>query len=359
MPVSSDLVRISIAPEATYGLPSTTAGDWDVFPIVNETLGANAETSLSNLLDDSRQVKDSSLVNITAQGDLASELVICGAFDTLLESAMSAAPTNGTRTPDEDPANAMMLKVGQTIKSFTIEKRFPDPEGTPGTDFLYQVVTGAVVNVLSVRSSPNEPITYSVSIIGKEYIEGVTGESASGTDITGTPWSIALPLASAPNPVTDPVVLRAPETVNLEFGGGTFAGETITSRCFGAFSFNVNNNYRGIPCIGTLGNKHVALGRCEVDLGATIHLKDNLLLEALLAQTEHTVTFRVQAADDPITTFDGMFSSVFPRAKFATNQVVAGGTGTDVVNEMTMNALYDDTAATTLTLEWGDGAVAV
>ena len=93
-------------------------------------------------------------------------------------------------------------------------------------------------------------------------------------------------------------------------------------------------------------------------MSATVHFQDNAILEALKAQSEHDFTFRVQKADDPITTFDGMFSGFFPRMKIAGDSVVAGGTGTDVVDDVTMNALYDSGQGSSLVIEWGNGVVA-
>lgn len=359
MPVSSDLVQISIAREAAYGVPSTTPADWYELPIVNEGIAANVATTLSALIDPTRQVKDSILQNITAEGSIDSELVICPALEILLESAMSKLKTNATGANSpvvaEDPANMQQLLVSDSQLSFTIQKRFPDPVNDG--DFLYQVITGCVANTFSVTTSPSEAVTWNTGLMGKEFIEGVTGETGLGEAA-----NISVPVATAtPTPVTDPVVLRAAEAVNLEFGIAPFNGDTISTRCFGAFAFNINNNYRGIQCIGTLGNKNVAIGRCEVDLSATVHLRDNKILETLLAQSEHSLNFRVQ---NPKTagvgaSFEGMFAAFFPRMKIASDSVVAGGTGTDVVNEMTMNALYDSTSLTTLTLLWGDGAVEV
>lgn len=354
MPVSADTVEIAIALETVYG----TAPDsgWVTLPVTSEGLAANVSTTLSNLMNPDRQVLDSILAGVSAEGDIASELVICPAFKILMQSAMSSleADVTPTITAVKDPANMKTLKLGLKHISFSVRKKMVNPSNTnPTTGVkgafidLYQMVTGCVVNTFALNSSPGEAITYTCGVIGKAFSEGKT------TAMNGIPDGVSV----APTSVN---VLRGPDTTDLQFGGAAgdpFVGDTIATRCFGAFGYNINNNYRGIQCIGTLGNAAVVLGRCEVSLSATIHLWDNALLAALLDQSEHTFTFRAQnpKAVTAGVAFLGMFSSTFPRIKVASNTVVAGGTGTDMVNELTANALYDATDKTTLEMSYGDG----
>ncbi|MBW1672129.1 MAG: hypothetical protein JRJ45_00535 [Deltaproteobacteria bacterium] len=354
MPVSSDLVRISIGEEGAddYGSETALPTTFYELPITSEGMMPEVQVSLSNLQSDNRQVLDSLLNGINAQGDISTELVICPALKLVLESAMAndvdpaPAPVGGA-----DPANMEEVKVGVLQKSLVVVKRFPDPEGTPDVDFLYHIITGVVVNTLNVNTSPGSPVAYGLGLIGKEYVVGATGDTG-----LGEAGIIDIVDVATATPVVDPVVLRSPDVVNLQFGGAPLTDAAL-GRCFGNFGFTLNNNYRGIQCIGSLFNKNVAIGRCEVDLTATVHFSDNLLMEAVLAQSEHTMLFRVQKADSPITTFEGMFSSLFPRMKFAGDSVVAGGTGTDVVNDLSMNALYDSSEESTLTIQWGDSTL--
>ena len=350
MGVSSDQVQFLICPEVgEYGTPD--AGGWLELPIVSESMAADVQTTLSNLLNADRQVLDSILAGMSAAGDISSELVICPAFELLLASAMSCDATVNAAGSTTDPKVNNTYKVDSKLVSFTIQKRFPDPVNAG--KYLYQVVTGCVVNTFSMSVSPSDAITYNCGIIGKEFIEFTTDRTAAGYTL-GTVSSGALGTVT---------VLRAPDAVNLEFIGDDFkteagsAADIISSRCFGAFEYNINNNYRGIQCIGTLGNKSVNLGRCEVSGSGTIHLMDNALLKTLLSQDNIGLMFRVQKVDNPLTTFDGMFSAFFPAIKISANAVVAGGTGTDVVNEMSFNALYDSTEASTLTIVEGKGVV--
>jgi len=349
MGVSSDQVQFLICPETKYGEPS--AGAWLELPIVSEGMAADVQTTLSNLLNADRQVLDSILTGMSASGDISSELVICPAFDLLLASAMSCDAVVDVAGSSPDPKTTNTYKVDSKQVSFTIQKRFPDPVNAG--KYLYQVVTGCVVNTFSMSVSPSDAITYNCGIIGKEFIEFTTDRAASG-------YTLGTVVANSLGTVT---VLRAPDAVNLEFIGDDFKTETgsaadiISSRCFGAFEYNINNNYRGIQCIGTLGNKSVNMGRCEVGGSGTIHLKDNALLKTLLSQDNIGLKFRVQNTDTPITTFLGMFSVLFPSIKITANTVVAGGTGTDVVNEMSFSALYDSGEVSTLTIVDGKGPV--
>lgn len=356
MPVSADTVEIAIALETVYG----TAPDsgWLVLPITSEGLAANVSTTLSNLMNPDRQVLDSILAGVSAEGDIASELVICDAFKILMQSAMSSLEADIAVTPvvAKDPSNMATLRIGLKQVSFSVRKKMINPSNTNPTTGatgaftnLYQLVTGCVVNTFALASSPGEAITYTCGLIGKQFSEGKT------TGMNGIPDVAAV----SPTKVD---VLRGPDTIDLQFGGATgdpFVGDTIATRCFGAFGYNINNNYRGIQCIGTLGNAAVVLGRCEVSLSATIHLWDNALLAALLDQSDHTFTFRAQNPKVAKAGVDflGMFSTLFPRIKVASNTVVAGGTGTDMVNELTANALYKSPEST-LEMSYGSGAPA-
>ncbi|RLD75753.1 MAG: hypothetical protein DRJ15_16525 [Bacteroidetes bacterium] len=344
MPVSSDLVQIAIVQETAYGVIPTDP-DWLVLPITSEGVVATPETTLSALLNPHRQVSDSILVNMSAEGDVNAEMVVCEAFKLILASAISnelvqmEVGTFPPIVPGKDPANAEFGKIGKDLISFAIERRIPAPTYTDDVPvYEYQRITGCVVNTLSITSSPSEPISWSAGLIGKDYL--TDSSLFLGSDYV------------EPNDIT---VLRSPDVLVLGIDD-----EAIDARCFGDFGININNNVRGIQCIGTLGNRHTVLGRCEIDLSATIHFATNDLLDRLLAQSEHSLEFRIEAAQATATHI-AMFGMDFTRMKISADAVVAGGTNTDVVNDMTMTAIYDDTVnvETTVTVTVGDGALAV
>lgn len=334
MPISADLIKLGIKEETTYGTAAT--GSYDALPLTSESMVATPETSQSALLGAGREVQDSILVNLTAGGGMSAELVMCPAFQLLLKSAISVKTLTTGAGASGEPKVLSKDKIGTDLVSFTFERTVPDGSAgaSPG-DTVRQYVTGCVVNSLTITVSPEGPITWSAEIIGKDYVTSATGVGGSYT---------------APSSMN---VLRGVDVSQL-----TLFGVDFSNQCFGDFSISINNNIRGIKCIGTKGNKHVVLGTCAIEASAVIHFQDNTKLDDLLNQTEGELIF---AVGGPYGTTTGDLSLLrldLPRVKFTGDEVVAGGQGTDVVDALSMTALKGLTAPkdTTMITEYGTGA---
>lgn len=313
MAVSADLVQIAIVKETTYGTTPSTP-QFEVFPLTGESIVAEVQTTNSALMNASRQVSDSILQKLTATGDLSTELTINPANDILVESAF-LEDLVAHATPTSDYPLMFETVIGETQNSFTFERRIPDP-ATPGS-YLYQRATGCVVNTMNMTVSPGEAATVSYGIIGKEV-------TTASTAIAG---------ATYVEPV-NPIVLRGPDTVTVDI-----ASATVSADCAGVFGFNLNNNYRGIQCLGSLGNREMSSGQAEVDISVSFMFSSNDFLDLLIAQTETTVDFEMKTATaiDP----GAFFGVYFPRVKITSDNISAGGTGEDVIDDMTMMALYN------------------
>lgn len=313
MALSADLVQIAIVKEVDYGVTPATP-QFEVLPITGEGVAANVSKTDSNMMTSDRQVLDSIVTNITAEGDLSTELTITPAMEILIESAMAndlvdIAPAISGRPPLSETI------IGQDQISFTIEKRFPDPV-TPGS-FIYHRIPGCVTNTFNMTASAGEPATITASVLGTTLVPATT-------IITGATYI---------TPV-NPTILRGPDVITLNV-----EGHSVSANCFGDFSIDLNNNYRGLLCLGYLGNKEMAISKANVTLSATVHFVDNTLLQALLDQTETAVDYEMTtgAAIDP----GVFFASYFPRVKLDGDEIVAGGTGEDVVNKLTMTSLFN------------------
>ena len=247
--------------------------------------------------------------------------------------------TAGSPTTGTEPANLTLDNIGEELVSFTFERTVPDGSaGAVAGDTVRQYVTGCVVNSLTITVSPEGPITWSAEIIGKDYVTSDAG--VGGTYV-------------APPSLT---VLRGVDVSELSLFGVPFADQ-----CFGDFSVTINNNIRGIQCIGTQGNKHVVLGTCTVEASAVVHFQDNTKLDALLDQSEGELVFAVgKSTGTPTITDVSLLRLTMPRVKFTGDEVVAGGQGTDVVDALSMMAMKGLTAPkdTTLVTEYGTGAPA-
>lgn len=319
MPVSADQTQIGIVQESTYGVTPDTPV-FQVLPITGESLVGNAATELSQSLNPSRQDLDSILTGLDVAGSLDFEFAKTPAMTLMLESAMGSATV--VSTTDRD------LFVGQDQISYTVEKRWPDPNN-PG-EYLYHRFKGCVSNTFTLNMAASASITGSTGVIGKELVTDTTL-------ITGATYEE--PTAFE--------VFRGPDVASIiiDNADGTLA-PTLTDACVTDITLNLNNNYRGIQCLGTLGNKETVIGKFNATYDQTIFFSHNQLMDDFLAQAiiEETVIVGDDATDDH-------YTFITTKGKFASNEVVAGGTGTDVVNANTINWLYDNTIGTPTTIE--------
>lgn len=318
MPISADLTQIAIIEEATYGTtPATPA--FLVFNITGESLAGNAQTQISNSLNSNRQTSDSFLNGLDVSGSLEFEFSKSPALTLLFESAMGDATVSSTTNRD--------ITVGNDQISFTIEKRFEDASN-PGV-YLYHRYRGCVANTMSINMTAGAEITGSVGIIGKDMV---------------TDTAI---ISGATYPAVTVDVFRAPDidSIVLDNVGGTLA-PTLSTSCITDTTININNNYRGIQCLGTLGNSEVVIGTFECSYSQTIFFGHSQMMDDFLAQTQ--VDEIITLGDD---TEDNHYVFTTTNGKIASNQVVAGGQGSDVVNACEITWLYDSTLGTPTTLQ--------
>jgi len=319
MPVSADTTQIAIVQEATYGV-TPASPTWLIMPITGESLVATANSELSATLNADRQSDDSFLNGIEPAGSLDFEFAKSPAMTLLLESAMGKA--TATSTTDRT------LTVGLDQISFTVEKRWPDPN-TPGS-YLYHRYPGCVANTMTLTFTAGTKCTGSCGLIGQALV----------TDD-------AVVAASTYPPITEFNVFRGPDVTQIELdnAGGTLL-PTLTDSCVTDIVINLNNNYRGVQCLGTLGNKETVIGKFECNYTQTIFFSSNELMDNFISQdiVDEIITVGDNATDD-------YYTFTTTKGKIAANDVVAGGEGTDVVNANTINWLNDKTLGTPTTIE--------
>lgn len=300
MAVSADTTRLMITPEVTPGtLPASAT--WDLLRITGEGVNFGVTTTLSNEINPNRGVSDSILTDAQVSGPLNFELAKSLAFEELLAAAFC----------NDWVSNA--LTIGTKLKTFSLEKRFKLND-TPS--YAFHRFTGCAVNGFSFQVQPGQPITGNFDMLGRAL-------ALDTAELTGTTINAA---------GTDPV-MTAPlvTTINL-------AGLTIT--CMNNLQLTLTNNIRALSCIGKLGADDQALGRAEVQLQATAYFGSNDVLQKLIDQSVGVVTFTTR---DSTTPTPHSYAWTLPRVKLASAEVVAGGTNTDVVANITIAGLYDAT----------------
>lgn len=327
MPVSADTTQIGIVEESVYGVTPANPV-FEILPITGESLVTAATTELSQTLNPNRQVVDSILTGLDINGALDFEFAKSPAMTMLLESAMGKdVAVNGT---DEE------FIVGVDQISYTIEKRWPDPVNAG--QYLYHRYTGCVVNTMTLSLSAGASVTGNAAVIGKSPV----------TDVAMIPGATY-------NQVVNFNVFRGPDVkdIILDNEAGTLA-PFVTGSCVTDITININNNYRGIQCLGTLGNKETVIGTFECTYDQTIFFNNNEIMDSFISQDYINEIMTIgEALSDEHYTF------TTTKGKFATDEVVAGGTGTDVVNSCTVNWLLDNSLGepTTLKISTTNGIV--
>lgn len=311
MAISADNASFYIIAETTVGVVPDPAS-WMPLPIVSESLATNASTTVSNTLNPQRQVVDSVLTGMDVSGSLECELARTPAMDLLFESGLASTWDKVTAPPVWD------LSVEQTKLTFTIMKKFLDAVGT----YVYQIYSGCTVNTMAITMSAGAEVTISIGIVG-ETVDADT--------------NTVEPLNSDYQTLTSFEVLRAPEVKDIVLdNAGNTLDPVLSGVCTTDMTLNLNANVRGIQCLGTLGNKSVVLGRFEVTLDMTIFFNTNHVMEEFLNQTLLNASFTI--GDD---TTDQFYKVQVPAGKLTSETVVAGGTGTDVVNQLTLQGQLD------------------
>jgi hypothetical protein len=107
--------------------------------------------------------------------------------------------------------------------------------------------------------------------------------------------------------------------------------------CFTNVQFEVNNNLRDQPCIGSLALGGIGIGRTNVSGTIEAYFRDRALFEKYLNFNTVAVSFRATLGGNSYL-FD------FPAVKFTSGQVVAGGNDQDVLTSLNFEAKRDATS---------------
>jgi hypothetical protein len=223
----------------------------------------------------------------TAVGDDAAAVAAKVATELTKLGDISASATTGVVTITPAPAGTVDL----------INARAGNDE------YLYQRYLGATYSAMSLSVSPNSTVTGSVTIVG------------------GEPELDVLPLAGATyaTPGTG-AVFTAPQVLEASFGA-----IGLSSHCWTDLTINIDSANRGVPCIGSKGDREVVLGTLSAEVSGTLYFQDHTVLQSLLNNTklgDSTVT--LSNADGDILRWD------FYGMKPVSGQVAAGGAGQDL-----------------------------
>jgi hypothetical protein len=314
-------VSLSIQEEATWGttLSSGTTSAFKPLRTTGESLTFNISNSQSDETRSDRNVADMIRTDAATAGDLNFELSYGGeistgvnhAFDDIIEGVMcSDWGAFSVGTP-----SLSVIKNGTTLKSYSIEKNFPD-----ATDGKFQTFKGNRFDGMSLSLQAGSIITGSVSLQGKTV---TVGESSL--------TSQAALAASA----TD--VMNSINNVGTLTEGGSTLSDQVMS-----LSLQASNNLRTTQAIGTLGAARIGLGQFVVTGSMSVYFANKTLFEKFIAGTPSALSFRTSDADGNYYQFD------LPSIEYTSGTVLAGSANADVMAELGFQAKFNATEAATM-----------
>jgi hypothetical protein len=292
---------LSYVTEVTFG---TTPGTPSLIqlPYNSHSLNLTKETLEGNEIRPDRMQRVFRHGNRQVGGDITGDLRMAD-FDPFLESAMLGAWSTN------------VLKNGITPKFFSIEDEADDIN-------QYRLFTGMTVNTLAVSIKPNQMVTATFGMIGKNMtISGSTVDAVKTAPSTNQPFD------------------SYSGFLKIDDAGGTPAAiATVTG-----VDFTVTNDFAPTFVIGSSTTPELQYGMAKIEGTMTAYFDDASLVNRFLNETETALEIEV---DDP--TGSNEYQFLFPRLKFTAGDVsVPNGTGAREVS-LPFRAYYDTAENTIL-----------
>lgn len=241
--------------------------------------------------------------NRNAAGDIVVDLRK-GDYDPFLESAFFNTFSTNT------------LKVGTTPKFFSIEDA--------ATDITqFRLFTGMAVSSMAISIRPNQMVTATMSMVGKDMtISGTSVDAVKTASSTNAPfdaYSGALEIGDA--------------------GGALSAAAIITG-----IDFTINNSLAPTFVVGSASTPQLEYGMATVEGTITAYFENANLINRFLNETETAIEVEV---DDPTGT--SSYTFLFPRVKINGADVPVDSFTSRVVT-LPFVALFDTTENSNIVL---------
>jgi hypothetical protein len=289
---------LSYIAEATFGTTPATPQFVNI-PINTHSLDLTKDRVEGNEIQADRMPRVDRHGNKQAGGSMEVDLRM-GDYDEFIQSAFL-----GTYATD-------VLKVGTTPKYFSIEDAANDID-------QYRLFTGMSVSSMSVSIAPNQMVTGTFDMVGKNMAQA----QATASDATPTASSVNAPFDSYSGTISD--------------GGSGIA--IVTS-----LDFSITNSFAPNFVIGSDTAAQLEFGRAVVEGTMTIYYEDETIINKFLNETESALEVSV---DDP--TGSNAYTFLFPRVKYNGAAVPLQNAQSRLIT-VPFVALYDTTEVTNLKL---------
>jgi len=289
--------RLAYGVESTFG---TAASTYTNVPFNTHSLNLTKDRVAGNEIQPDRMPRVDRHGNRQTAGDIVVDLRDAD-YDDLIESAMlSSFSTN-------------VIKVGTTPKFLTFEDYATDIDQA-------RLFTGCAVNTMAVSLAPNQMVTTTFGIVGKDM-------TISATEKTVAAASGAAPFDSYSG--------------DLAIGnvGASSAVAIVTG-----MDFTLTNSFAPTFVIGDDSAPSLEYGRAEVEGTLTAYFEDAALINRFLNETETEIEVSV---DDPTGT--NAYTFLFPKVKINSADVGVDGPTSRIIS-MSFVALYDSTEQSNLTI---------
>ena len=290
---------LSYIVETTFG--TTPAGNFKNLPFSTHSLNLTKDRVAGNDIQADRMPRVDRHGNRQVSGDIVVDLRDTD-YDEFLEAAMLNSWSLNT------------LKVGTTPKFLSIEDYAADIDQA-------RLFTGCTVTSLGVSLAPNQMVTTTFGIVGKDMTIGAiqkTQDAASG----------AAPFDAYSG--------------DLSIGNvGNAAAVAIVT----GLDFNLTNSFAPTFVIGDDSAPSLEYGQAVVEGTLTAYFEDAALINRFLNEVESEL---IVSVDDP--TGLNAYTFSFPKIKINSADVGVDGPTSRVIN-MSFVALYDATEGTNLKIE--------
>lgn len=370
-------VRLAYAEEVTFG--TAISGQFQIIRYTGESLRIDTGTTQSAEIREDRQIPDVVRNSFVGAGDINFEMPY-GSHDALLEAALLSSDWTtfdndlaGANTISVDGANVYtidaatwsttpavgdwveirsfsnagnngykkvtaattttitvagaattieatvaatidhlaFIKNGTELRYFTFEKKFGDLTN------IYQLLTGFVINGLTLNIATGAILTASMSFLGKGQASAAADQGSGYTAVGSTS------------------VMNAIDHVDsLLEGGSAFS---ITS-----MSFSLTNNLRAREQVGTLGPISIGTGAVNITGTVQAYFNNNTHVDKYLAGTESDLSVILEDAAG-----NGYIIDI-ARIKYTGATTVAEGQNGDVIVDMAFTAYRNSTTNQTI-----------
>lgn len=293
---------LSYVPEVTFGTTPVTPALIQL-PYTTQSLNLTKERVTGNDIQPDRMLRVDRHGNRSVAGDIVTDLRK-GDYDAFLESAFfNSFSTN-------------VLKIGTTLKSFSIEDA--------ATDIAqFRLFTGVSVSSLAISIKPNQMVTGTFSMVGKDM-------TISGTSVDATKT------ASSANQPFD----SYSGALSIGTAGGSLSSAAIVT----GIDFTINNALAPTFVVGSASTPQLEYGMATVEGTITAYFEDASLINRFINET---ATGLQVVVDDPTGLSD--YTWLFPRVKINGADVPVDSPTSRIIT-MPFVALYDTTEATNISL---------